>query len=378
MALVDEVSRIRKALEYARLGEANRVAEAIQTNRVVGVLGEAEVGKSETIRQAIGSSSPNLSIFRLDLDAAASDEHAAFLLAKAIASTLLGPAAFSTLKGGVLVPAAIESRRVELANLLGVLGLEEALRDWPSGRFPLRASLAALEAVARRQTSIFWVDHLEAPTLTPRHPFDLDKFLWAIREMTQRLPALSVLLSGREAIEGRILGSEAAFHQQGQWLSLDCPPSEAWQKLAAGFGVPSAAVADLEAQTGRHPATMMLALLKMSEEDPQRGAHEVLRELAASDTGLAARAMQHARSLHRLGGQVLVQVAQGTRPYAAAQRGRSPQQEITKVLGRLRLAGLLRHDERWSLVNPLVGIGIRGQVALVPPQDWELDDPESD
>lgn len=43
----------------------------------------------------------------------------------------------------------------------------------------------------------------------------------------------------------------------------------------------------------------------------------------------------------------------------------NPQVEIwrrVKVLGRLRLAGLLRHDDGWSVVNPLVAFGIRGSV----------------
>lgn len=94
--------------------------------------------------------------------------------------------------------------------------------------------------------------------------------------------------------------------------------------------------------------------------------------MAAHDDGVAARAVQHARSLHRLGGQVLVQVARGQRPYASTQRGTASTQEISKVLARLRLAGLIRRTDRWDVVNPLVAIRARGTVAQSDRiDDWE-------
>lgn len=372
MALIAEIPRVLRALELARLDEANRIAEAVQVDRVVGVLGEAEVGKSETIRQALGPSVPNLSVIQLDLDGVAGEAHAAFLLTKQIALALLGAPGLSTLKVGMLVPAKIEATRVELAELLGVDGLDEALRDWPSGRYPLTRALDAVEGLCERRPAILWIDHLEAPTLTPRHPFNVDRFLWGVRELAQRIPNLSVVLSARDAIGSRILSPEAAFHQQGRWLSIDYPPPDAWQKIAAGLGVSAPIVAELESLTEGHPATMLLCLLSLMEGG--RGdAHETVRSLVAGDAGLAARALQHARSLHRLGGQVMTQVANGEAPYADAQRGASPPQEIRKVLERLRLAGLLRHAKGWSVVNPLVGMALSGRVAQVTAPDWELE-----
>ncbi len=377
MGLNEEVRRLRWALQLARSEEADRIAEARRRQRVVGVLGEAEVGKSETVRQAIGPSTPRRAVIEIDFDGAASDGHLAFLLARQIARAHLGAPAFSTLKVGVLVPATIEAQRIELAELLGVDGLEEALRDWPSGTYPLARALGALERLTELRETILWLDHLEAPALTPRHPVDVEGLLWGFRELLQRTPELSIVLCGRVAVEARVLGSEAAFHQQGQWLTLDNPPPEAWRRVAATLDVGDAPALELATLTRGHPVTMLLALMRMTRGAGGAGAHEILRDLVATDPGLGARAMQHARSLHRLGGQVLVQVANGEGPYAAAQRGSSPAQEIRKVLGRLQLAGLLRHDEGWSLVNPLVTAALRGEVALASAPDWGLDPSEA-
>lgn len=379
MAVIDEVRRAHWGLEFARLEEAQRITEALQTSRVVGVLGEGEVGKTETVRQALGNSTPMHPIVGLDLDGAASEEHLAFLLVRQIATAALGAAEFSILKVGALIPSSTEAKRVGLAELLGVDGLEEALRDWPSGSYQLSQALAALERLtAQKKDTILWIDHLEAPGLTPRHPLDLDRVLWAIREMVQGQSDLGVLLSGREAVEGQILGSEAAFHQQGLWLSLDNPPPEVWREVATGMKVPGETAMRLAGLTGGHPETMLIALLSLMRGGSKRSAEDLLRDLASTSTALAARAMQHARSLHRLGGQVLIQVAMGKGPYAASQRGESPPQEIRRVLGRLRQAGLIRHDDGWTAVNPLIGIVLRGEVPQAQAPDWDLDDEATD
>jgi hypothetical protein len=375
MALSEDVPRAHWGLELARLEEAERITDAVQAGRVVGVLGEADVGKTETIRQALGNSTPKHPIVRLDLDGAAGEGHVAFLLSRQIALAYLGSPEFSTLKVGVLIPASIEAKRVGLAELLGVDGLEEALRDWPSGTFELSRALAALEALAERRDTVLWIDHLEAPGLTPRHPLDLDRLLWAVREIVQRQRGLSVVLSGRDAVEGRVLGPEAAFHQQGQWLSIDNPPPETWRRVAEGLKVPGGIAEQLARLTGGHPETMLIALLNVRNEGARRSADELLRDLASTSAALAARAMQHARSLHRLGGQVMTQVAMGQGPYAASQRGGSPPQEIRKVLGRLHLAGLIRHDGGWAPVNPLIGIVLRGEIPQTQAPDWEDEPP---
>ncbi len=362
MAVNEAARHVLSALELARLEEGHQIAEAIQAGRVIGVLGEAETGKTTTIRQALGPSEGEHAIVELDLDGVAGDEHLAFLIARQISSAFLGAPGFSILKVGALVPASLESRRIELAELLGLDGLDEALRDWPSGTYGLPEALAALEELASLRQTILWLDHLESPALTPRHPFDLDQLLWGLREMVQRLPDLDLVLSGRVATESRVLNREAAFYEQGRWLTFDNPPLEAWRKVAQAIDVPRRFITELWGLTRGHPETTLRALLEPRAGVEGGSAGAVVRELAAASSALTARAMQHARSLHRLGGQVLIQIANGQGPYAAAQRGDSPPQEIRKVLGRLQLAGLIRHDGGWSVVNPLIGALLSDQV----------------
>ncbi len=378
MDVIGGMQQAHAALAASRAGEAQRIADTLREQRVVGVLGEAEVGKTQTIRQALGILGGDVPLLYLDLEGAAGDGHIGFLLAKQVARALLRGADLSLLSVGVLVPPRVERRRVELAEMLGIEGMEEALREWPSGRYSSAVALHSIEALADQRDLVLWIDHVEAPRLTPRHPVKTDRLLWGVRELSQRRERLRVVVSAREGIEDDIVGPRAAFHQQGQWLSLNVPTPVMWAEVAEQLGVSSRTAQELAAITGGHPQTMMLALVTLKLADgawPAR-AEDVLGELAAHDDGLAARAVQHARSLHRLGGQVLIQVARAQRPYGVAQRGSATPQEISKVLGRLRLAGLLRRTDRWAVVNPLVAIKARGTVTEPPNiEDWEDIDP---
>lgn len=374
MDIIGGMQQAHAALAASRGGEARRIAEALTEQRVVGVLGEAEVGKTQTVRQALSTFGGDIRVVYLDLDGAASDEHVGFLIAKQVARVLLAGADLSLLAAGALVPTRVEGSRVALAEILGIDGMEEALREWPSGHYGSVAALKGVEALAGQRDLVLWVDHVEAPRLTPRHPVKADRLLWGVRELSQRKESVRVVVSAREGIAGQITGPRAAFHQQGQWLSLDVPTPSMWRKVADRIEVPVRAAQELSALTGGHPQTMLLGLATVGLSNGGRRfrAEEVLGELAAHDDGLAARAFQHARSLHRLGGQVLLQVARMQRPYGAAQRGGATSQEISKVLARLRLAGLLRHTDRWTVVNPLVAIRARGTVSEPPTiEDWE-------
>jgi hypothetical protein len=362
--VMERIQRAHAALAAARVGEAQRIAEAVAAHHVVGVLGEAEVGKTRTIGQALRLPNDSPPMIYLDLDGATSDKHVGFLLAKQIANAMLGGTDFSLLGGGVLLPGRVQRGRLQVAELLGMEGLEEALREWPSGGYASTKALRALQRLAERRDLILWIDHVEAPRLTPRHPLKVDRLLWGVRELSQRESRLRVVISGREGLRDEVLGPRAAFHQQGQWLSLHAPAAGTWREVAGHLDVSAGVADELANLTGGHPTTMLLALLHLLEVGGQRPprAEDVLRDLAVRDDGLVARAVQHARSLHRLGGQVLTQIALGQRPYAATQRGGATSQEISKVLNRLRLAGLLRHADGWEIVNPLVAIRLRGTV----------------
>lgn len=362
MDLSAAMGQAHAALADRRAPEAEQIANAIREQRVLGVLGEAEVGKTQTVRQALMALGDEAHIVYLDLDAAASDEHVGFLLAKQVARAMLPGADLSLLSVGALVPARVERRRLALAQVLGIEGMEEALREWPSGDYDSASGLRGVEAIAGQRDVVVWVDHVEAPRLTPRHPVDVGRLLWGMRELSQRQQRIRLVVSGREAGVDMLTGSRAAFHQQGRWMYLDAPRSSIWREVAQAVEVLPRTAQELAALTGGHPQTVLLALAtaKMAPTGKASRAEDLLRELAAHNDGQVAYAFEYARSLHRLGGQVLLQIARAQRPYAAAQRGRASTQEISKVLSRLRLAGLIRRVDRWSLVNPLVAIRVRG------------------
>jgi hypothetical protein len=351
-----------RGLTAARLPEAEQIVDALQGGRVVGVLGEAEIGKSAVIEAALAPREEAGELLRINLDGAAGEQQLAFRIVKQAAAAYLGATAFSLLSAGVLVPASVENKRIELGRLIGVDGLEEAVRAWPSGTLRLDRALLAIERFCAERDTVVWIDHPEAPSLTLRHPLDVDGLLWALRAMQPKAERLSVVVSGRSAFESELLGPRQAFHQQGRWLTLDNPAAASWRDVGGGLGVRNDLIEELVLLTAGHPQTRLRALAAAADQEFPVGV-EIIRGLASTSQPLVARTVQHAYSLHRLGGQTLAQVARGEPPYGQSQRGAAPQQEITRVLRRLRLAGLLRRDPGgWSVVDPLVGTILRGEV----------------
>lgn len=362
MALRSDTDAARAALAAARAEEAAAIRDALKEDRVVGVFGEAEVGKTQTIRQAIAGS--GLQVLTLDLAWAASDEHVGFLLARQIAEVIApGRACQRSARGGPLPPALADAQ-ARLVEILGG-GLQEAARRWPSGRYGWPTALESLDMLAGTQEVLLWVDHLEAPGLTFRHPLKLSPLLWSLSELLERTEGLRLLLSGRAPARTAADGPRAPFHQSGLWLSVPAPDAGTWRRVAELLGASPTHAEKLAGLTAGHPRTMLLALGEIAAQATVGDPEQVLRDLATHDDGLARRAMEHARSLHRLGGQVLTQAALGQRPYATAQRGATTTQDLSKALKRLWLAGLLQHEDRWSVVNPLLAMRLR---AISPPE----------
>lgn len=365
---MDAWSRVdshRTALARARAAELRWLRDSVRGSRVVCVFGEAEVGKTETIEQALAGCGKR--VLRMDLRWAAGESHAGFLLAGEVANALAPAVELTRLaRGASPAPPEIEQARTRLAESLGD-GLQEALRRWPSGRYTWAAALESLELLAQTQEVLLWVDHLEAPGLSFRHPLNLEQLLWSLSELAGRSESVGLLISGREAARLAVDGPRAAFADQGERMTLRAPSAAAWRQVAELVGASPQTAEELATLTGGHPRTMLLAMAAIAGEEAPAPAAEVLELLAANDDGLAARAMEHARSLHRLGGQVLTQAALGQRPYAAAQRGTTTTQELSKALKRLRLAGLLRHEDRWSVVNPLLAMRLQASSAAEAP-----------
>lgn len=355
------------ALVEARRGEAQRIAAEIREHRLVGVLGEGGVGKTQTVGQALGSLPKPPRTIYLDLNQAPSNEHAGFLIARAIARTLLNEKDFALLRRGILVPVSAELQRSRLVELLGVELVEEGLRVWPSGTLPSSTALAGLERLLAQEDIVLWIDHIEAPLLTPRHPLDPQRLLAEVYELCRRAPRLRVVVCAREALRQQLLTAQP----EGSWLTLDVPSPPTWQEVANRLATPadSSTVARLVQLTGGHPATMLPALeaLTLAGAQQQSIPELLLQDLALRDSSRAANALQQARTLHRLGGHLLGQIALGQRPYERSRRGSSSSQEIRKVLNRLHLAGLLRRTDRWAITDPLVALQLRDPLPLQPP-----------
>jgi len=100
-------------------------------------------------------------------------------------------------------PARLERTRIVLAEILGIDGVEESLREWPSGAYGSLPAFEALERFAMTREVLVWADHIEAPRVTPRHPIDVGRFLWGARELHQRQRNVRILVSGREGISCR-------------------------------------------------------------------------------------------------------------------------------------------------------------------------------
>lgn len=364
MATTPPTEPVKAALAAARSTEARRIREALRRDRVLGVFGEAEVGKTETILRALAGA--GVRVLRLDLRWAAGDAHAGFLLAGEMARTLAPGVELTRLARAGSPPPAVEQARSRLVEILGG-GVQEALRRWPSGRYGWASALESLELLAETHDVLLWVDHLEAPGLSFRHPLNVQQLLWSLSELAQRNEALRLLVCGREAARPDMDGARAAFAGAGERISLNAPGAAVWRRVAELLGASAERAEELSILTGGHPRTMLRAIAAILDEQAQSSAQEVLARLAADDDGLTARALEHARSLHRLGGQVLTQAALGQRPYATAQRGTASTQELSKALKRLRLAGLLRQEERWSVVNPLLAMRLRASSAAESP-----------
>lgn len=344
------------ALGAARSTEARAIRDALALAQVVGIFGEAEVGKTQTVRQALAGSGARL--LRVDLRWAASEQHAGFLLVSEMARVLAPEVELSRLAYGGRLPAAVAHARARLVEALGG-GVQEAMRSWPSGRYDWPVALESLELLCHTEELVLWVDHLEAPSLSFRHPLNLGALLWSLSELTERVDSLTLLLSGRAAARSAVDGLRAPFRNRGRWLSIEAPSADCWCEVARTLKASPARAKELALLTAGHPRTMLLALSAISGQQAPAPAEDVLSALAADDDGLALRAMEHARSLHRLGGQALTQAALGQRPYASAQRGATTTQDLSKALKRLRLAGLLRHEDSWRVVNPLLAMRLR-------------------
>jgi hypothetical protein len=370
MTSFDELLPVaHRALTQARHAEREELTDALERAGVVRVFGEADVGKTSLLGAALRREP----VIAIDLNAVSGPGDVAWLIAHGLARHAVGAQRLSELQGPARLRSPAARRAlIDLQSRLGMQLADIALADGPVDKDSDELLAGAMEAMERAVAGdtplTVWVDQLEAPGLTPRHPVSPRALLWQLRSIRQRSSSLRIVASGRAPAQRLVDDEEGALHGDGILVSIDRPPDEVWQQVAAGLtrvaggrGVPGRIVVELCALTERHPRTMLLALCeRASSESAHRAADPLIAELATRDDGHTERALEHARTLHRLGAQVLVEIAHGRRPYRQPGLGSRPQ-EINRALQRLHWAGLLTNHGHgaWSVTNPLLAMRTR-------------------
>ncbi len=351
-------------LDDVRDVELDAIASSVDQSALVVVEGEAECGKTRLLgRYASLKQSPP--VVAIDLDGAYSLPALVWQWHRANARTIAGDIAFSH-------ATALPSPMWPAATRRGVLAVDERLG--PAGKIAfasqppddlaekeldelLSAAIGTTCALAADDRGVVcMIDHLEAPRLTPRHPVRLGELLWRLRAAAQQTRRVRVLLACRTGLRDVISGPDAAFFQDGRWVTLARPARIAWRELATGqSSLTQPQLAQVLDLTGGHvPTTLDLLSELLTSHGPSRAPATVFDDLARSQGLHAARCVQHARSLDRLGGHLLLAIAQGRGPYEASSA--STPRDIARATNRLRLAGLIERVERgrWILINPLV------------------------
>ena len=372
VGLTRSVPHVKAALSAARRHDIGRVDEALRRFGVTGVHGEPEVGVTSVVEATLRASQQRS--VRIDLDGVTDEHDVAWLLARGMARADVGPMEFSLMhvpEG--LRPTSARRLYVAFAEKAGADIATLALADAATAGSGIEEALRAFERVFDQQPMppVLWIDHVQAPALTPRHPLDVDRLLWNVRAMQQRFE-VPVIVSGNQAATPVAFGPAGAFHGDGAWVTLGRPGRDVWRDVAASLGdqaPPRHWVEEMADIAHAHPATMVLALsLHVELPDRARTALDLWQLMLSLDDGLVARTMQHARSLHRLGGRIVTQVAEGRGPYTDA-RGPNAVKEIHRAVRRLHEAGMITQPRprAWELTNPLVA----GRLRRTMPQDTD-------
>jgi len=369
--LTRAIPRLKHALTDARRSDLARIDEGLRRFGVTGVHGEPEVGVSALVEAAVHRA--NQRMIRLDLDGAASAAHVAWMLAHELARTVIHPRWLSLLAAPDMAPTAARRELVSFAETVGQDVADLAIAPRPTDDVGVGKVLDAIEKVWGQAAAppLLWIDHLQTPTLTPRHPVDVDALLWAVRDLHQRM-ALPIIVSGNSAVSEIAYRRTGAFFGDGVWVTIGRPGTDVWLEAADRANVfadrveARSWVADMVAITHGHPSTMMLALAwRMEAPGEARTSLELWQLMLGLDDGHTARAMQHARTLHRLGGQVFEQIAAGAGPYEGA-AGPNEQKERGRAVSRLHAAGLVMQPRKrvWEVTNPLVAARLRGKLPV--------------
>ena len=380
------------AIDRARLPVVDRVKEAITEERFVGIVGEAEVGKTYIFDRAAGAlAADGWKFVALDLDEVYSANQLAWGWARQLARAVMDGVAFAhvTSLGASMWPASTRAEFVTLPDRIGPEAARLMQMPYPDGstskgvqELKALADATARLAQDRGGRVVLVVDHLEAPEITRGRVPHADELLWTIRSATQQTSELHVAVLCRPAARSLASGPERAYLLDGRWLtvgglpSIDLPDrlseSESRAALAATRGHPSATY---------ELVTEMLDGEPSEPEQKRRGValDTAIGRVASRHVALAGRFLQHAFSLNRLGGHLVHVIARGEGPYTG-----SPNIDpslVGEAVRRLDVAGLIAKPDRekteWVISDPRVTWVLTRQAAWVLPRPARPGDPDA-
>jgi DNA-binding CsgD family transcriptional regulator len=372
--------QLAAAIDRARDPVVERVCETIAESAFTGVVGEAESGKTYILQRAGRMLAfEGWRQIRLDLDDVYSSNHLAWVWARELASMVMDGIAFSHMTS--VIPSMWPSTtRGEVATLGDRIGAEAARLaqmlepDGTVGSAKQLVDLAQATARLAREYArvVLVVDHLEAQETTRARTPDARELLWIVRSAAQHVPELHVVAVCRPAARDLAADSEAAYQLDGRWLTVgpltiaDVPGGLSEEEAAAVIAV-----------TRGHPvATHELVVEMLTGESsaaspgrPGVALQTAVGRLAARHASLAGRYLQHARSLHRLGGHLLNVIARGEGPYAGSSNLDGSQ--VGEAMKRLDLAGLVAKPNRavaaWTIADPRVAWVLTSRPAWIVP-----------
>ena len=364
-------------IDFARLIETRRetvglVAQTASELNFSGIVGEADVGKTAALSLALDElATRDWVVLRIDLDAAWSPNQLAWMWARELARSVIGPVAMSHLEAlpTTMWPATTRQKVLTLADSLGsgVAELAEAPEP-PRGvgkdavlDGPVRATLK----LAETQRILLSIDHLEAPRAARLSSPNVEKLLWRIRASGQHSRNLHVMVCCRPPAQSMAAGPQAAYHLDGRWLEIDVPTAHDFSVAA---DVPLQTCEKVVQLTRGHPG----ATLRLLEDVVTHGGSidSAVGRVTTQSVDLARRSIQHARGIHRLGGHLLRAVAFGEGPYEATPS--ADPADIAEAMRRLHLNGLVRRVSargEWVTTDPrvmwaLTGRGTSAQLSL--------------
>lgn len=361
------IAEALEALGRARLAEVAAIASALTDHQFVGVTGPAEAGKTTLLRQVLARREleDDAAIVTVDLDGVRSNAHLAVRWLRAIAKGTAGTIAFSHIVGLArdVWPGRTRAADHEVRDVLRdayelAVGSRDGARELKDGVAP---AVAATKRLARMRRTTIVFDHLEACELSGA--LDVRDVLWQLRAASQRTKNLAVVLACRPGAVALAADEDAAFYGDGTWLTTSPPTADTWRFATDGWD-PIEPICEL---THGHAWSTAMMVERISGS-PRLSARRAFDQLAVEQGPLAARCVQHAASLHRLGPALLHGIANGLGPYQAAPEAQS--RDVAIAAQRLELAGLAYRPQRrvWRLVNPLVARALHDAAFAARPE----------